>query len=159
MSSSFKGTFKPKNYKKYKGNPCNIIFRSGWEFSFMKFLDDNDSVLEWNSEEIVIAYRNPSSNTVRRYFPDFWMKTKAKDGKIEEFIVEVKPLHETIAPQKTEKKTHQRYLKEVVTYTTNMAKWKAAKIYCEKKNMKFVVVSKNKKEQFMLLETHQLGIE
>ena len=39
---SYKGYFKPKNPKKYKGDPTNIIYRSLWE----KKLDNTIMVVE-----------------------------------------------------------------------------------------------------------------
>ena len=51
---SYKGRFTPKNYKKYKGDPTKVVYRSMWELRFMKYCDKNDSILEWSSEEIVI---------------------------------------------------------------------------------------------------------
>ena len=54
---SYKGRFKPKHYKKYKGDPTKVIYRSMWELRFMKYCDKNPSILEWSSEEIIIPYR------------------------------------------------------------------------------------------------------
>ena len=45
------GYFKPKNPEKYKGDPHNIIYRSGWEFKFFSYCDTNPSVIEYVSEK------------------------------------------------------------------------------------------------------------
>jgi len=50
---SYKGKFRPKNPNKYKGNPSNIIYRSLLERRFMVYLDNNPSILKWQSEEII----------------------------------------------------------------------------------------------------------
>ena len=72
---SYKGRFKPKHYKKYKGDPTKIIYRSMWELRFMKYCDKTPNILEWSSEEVIIPYRG-LDRRVHRYFPDFWIKYK-----------------------------------------------------------------------------------
>ena len=88
---SYSGRFKPKNYKKYKGDPTKIFYRSLWERRFMVYCDGSASILEWGSEEVIIPYRSPLDNRVHRYFPDFYIKYKNKQGKIIREIIEVKP--------------------------------------------------------------------
>ena len=73
---SYKGKFRPKNRKKYKGNPSDIVYRSLWELKFMNYCDSNKSILKWSSEEIIIPYRCPTDNRIHRYFPDFYVKYK-----------------------------------------------------------------------------------
>jgi hypothetical protein len=51
--ATYKGFFKPKNPKKYRGDPTNIIYRSGWELKLMLYLDDHKEVVSWGSEEVV----------------------------------------------------------------------------------------------------------
>ena len=88
---SYSGRFKPKNYKKYKGDPTKIIYRSLWERRFMVYLDNNDKIIEWNSEEVIIPYRSPVDKRVHRYFPDFYIKYQNARGQIIREIIEVKP--------------------------------------------------------------------
>ena len=71
---SYKGIYKPSNPKKYKGDQSNIIYRSLWERKFMNYCDLNENILEWASEEFWIPYLDPTTNRVRRYFPDFFIK-------------------------------------------------------------------------------------
>ena len=40
-----KGKFKPKNPKKYNGNPSKIVYRSTWEAIFMNYFDQNDNII------------------------------------------------------------------------------------------------------------------
>ena len=68
---TYKGYFKPKNPKKYKGDPTNIIYRSSWECKLMIRLDEDPNVISWGSEEIIIPYRSPIDNKIHRYFVDF----------------------------------------------------------------------------------------
>ena len=43
----------------------------------MVFCDNNPSILQWGSEEIIIPYRAPDGK-LRRYFPDFYIKVREK---------------------------------------------------------------------------------
>jgi hypothetical protein len=97
--TSYKGRFSPKNPKKYKGDPTNIIWRSLWEKKVMQQLDDNPNVLEWSSEETIVLYFDPVQNKRRRYFPDFIVKIKRIDGTIHTMMLEVKPKSQTIEPK------------------------------------------------------------
>ena len=136
-----KGKFRPKNPKKYKGNCSNIIYRSSYEFKMMSFFDLNDDIIEWQSEEFCIKYKDPvDKSRIRNYFPDFWVKYK--DGRQE--VIEVKPYCQTIPPKKSEKKTirsEKRFLKEAYTFMKNQSKWTYAQDYCKKKGWEFKIVT------------------
>ena len=86
---SYKGIYRPSYPKKYKGDQRNIIYRSLWERKFMNYCDLNENILEWASEEFFIPYHDPTTNRVRRYFPDFFIKYKDKDGNIRRSVIEV----------------------------------------------------------------------
>ena len=137
---SYKGFFKPRNPSKYKGNPSNIIYRSSWELKLMMHLDQHPDVIYWASEEIAIPYRSPVDGKVHRYFPDFYVKKRNPQGIVESLLIEVKPAIQARAP-KVQKKATRRYIKEVMTYGINTAKWKAAQDYCEDRKWKFVVMT------------------
>lgn len=140
-TKTYKGRFTIKNPEKYRGDPTNIIYRSGWERTVMVFLDNNNSILEWSSEEVIIPYVSPWDNRVHRYFPDFWVKAKTNEG-VKEFILEVKPERETQQPKKP-KRVSKRFLKEVATWGVNKAKWVAARHWCERKGMEFQIITEN----------------
>ena len=123
---SYSGKFKPKNYKKYKGDPTKIFYRSLWERKFMVYCDNNDAVIEWGSEEIIIPYRSPIDKKVHRYFPDFYIKYVNSKGQAIREIIEVKPKSQTLPPKEQKRRT-QKFLREVATYAVNQAKWKAQK--------------------------------
>lgn len=137
---SYSGRFKPSNPGKYKGDPTNIIYRSLWERKFMVWCDNNENVLEWGSEEIVIPYISPVDSKIHRYFPDFYVRARTRDGRIQKYIIEVKPKSQCTAPKRGKKVT-KRYLTEVSTYAVNQAKWKAAKEYCDDRLMQFIVLT------------------
>lgn len=135
------GLFTPKNPSKYRGDPDKIVYRSSWELKLMRFLDDNTNVIEWASEEFFIPYVNPFDKKVHRYFPDFIVKVKERDGKIKTLILEVKPEQQTKEP--TRKRITRKYVTEVVTWGVNTAKWNAANEYCLDRGYEFRVVTEH----------------
>lgn len=137
-----KGRFKPKNYKKYKGDSTKVFYRSSWERNFMIYCDKSPAILEWNSEEIVIPYISPLDKRVHRYFPDFFIKYKSATGKIMREIIEVKPKRQTIPPKPQQRKT-KKYLNEITTYAVNEAKFKAADQYCKDRKYKFRILTED----------------
>ena len=137
---TYKGKYKVRNYKKYKGDPTGVVYRSLWERKFMKWCDGNPNILEWWSEELPIPYYDPVQKKWRRYFPDFWMKVKEKNGKVESYLVEVKPKRQVEGPKPQKRKT-KKYLREVFDYATNQAKWQAAQEYCNDRLWKFMLVT------------------
>jgi hypothetical protein len=139
---TYKGKFSPKNPAKYKGDPTNIIFRSLWERKLMVHLDENQAVIQWSSEEIVIPYRSPLDNRIHRYFPDFYVKAIDADGKIKEMLLEVKPKKETREPIKKKRITKQ-YITEVTTWGKNQAKWAAASDYCSDRGWEFKLITED----------------
>ena len=137
---SYKGKYYPSFPRKYKGDPTNIIYRSLWERKFMVYCDKNQNILEWASEEIAIPYRSPIDNRVHRYFPDFYMKVKETNGKIKNYVIEVKPAKQTKPPKKPKRQT-KGYIREAYEYARNQAKWKMAKEYCADRQWEFKVVT------------------
>ena len=137
---TYKGKYKVRNYKKYKGDPTGVVYRSLWERKFMKWCDGNPNILEWWSEELAIPYYDPVQKKWRRYFPDFWMKVQEKNGKVESYLVEVKPKRQVEGPKPQKRKT-KKYLREVFDYATNQAKWQAAQEYCNDRLWKFMLVT------------------
>jgi hypothetical protein len=139
---AYKGKFRPSNTKKYRGNPSNIIYRSLWERKFMVYCDLNENILEWGSEEIVIPYRSPLDSRVHRYFPDFYIKVREKNGSVQRYIIEIKPKRQCKEPKVQKEKT-KKYIYEVTEYAKNQAKWKAAEDYCEDRKWQFKVLTED----------------
>ena len=137
---AYKGKFQPRNPQKYLGDPTNIVYRSRWELVFMGWLDKHPGVLQWGSEELIIPYRSPIDNRIHRYFPDFIIKKKTPDGKIDTVIVEIKPKAQTVPPIVQTKAT-KRYINEVATWGINSSKWKAAENYCKDRGWKFEIIT------------------
>jgi hypothetical protein len=138
-----KGLFRPKNPLKYKGNPAQIVYRSGWELHFMRYLDHHKDVVQWGSEEVPVPYRSVIDGKRHTYYPDFFVKFRDKGGKEKSMLVEIKPAAQTKAPAKATKKTEKskKYIKEVVTYGTNVSKWKAAEEYCKDRGWEFQLMT------------------
>ena len=140
--NTYKGKYTPQNPKKYKGDPTNIIYRSLWERRFMKYLDENTSVLQWSSEEVIIPYKSPLDNRYHRYFPDFYVKAVDAKGQLKEMLIEIKPKKETKEPKKKKRITKQ-YITEVTTWGKNQAKWKAAEEYCADRGWEFKIMTED----------------
>ena len=107
-TQKYKGKYKPENPTKYMGDSTNIIYRSMWERRCMKYFDINPSVLQWASEEVVIPYYDSMTKKVRRYFHDFLIKVKDKNGQAKTNLIEVKPskdMRPTVGGKGTKKST------------------------------------------------------
>ena len=135
---SYKGWFRPKNPKKYNGDPSNIVYRSSWELRVMKYLDEHPGVIWWASEELPIPYKSPIDQKVHRYFPDFIAKIR-QTGKETTIVIEVKPFKQTQKP--TQKRRTKRFLEEAATYAINQEKWRAADLFCKEHGWQFKIIT------------------
>jgi hypothetical protein len=137
---AYSGKYKPQNPQKYIGDHNNIIYRSSWECKFMAYLDTAPHVVAWGSEEVVIPYKSPVDGKFHRYFTDFIVKSRTKDGKLKTMLIEIKPKKQTLPPEPQKRKTKQ-YINEVVTWGVNCAKWQAANEYCLDKGWEFKILT------------------
>jgi hypothetical protein len=101
--------------------------------------------VKWSSEEFCIPYWKPTDGQRHRYFPDFRIEVRSKDGTIKTMVIEIKPKAQTAAP--VLRRRTQKFLSEVATFATNQAKWDAAKQYCAERGWTFLVLD----------ETHLFG--
>lgn len=136
MSRYLQGFFRPKNPKKYKGDPTQIVYRSSWEFSLMRKLDSSPDIARWNSESIIIPYTSPVDGRYHRYFPDLWFEKVSG----EQFLIEIKPKQQCESP-KRKNQSEKTFLREVATYSVNQAKWESAERYCKKRGWTFQVLT------------------
>jgi hypothetical protein len=141
VSKTLKGKYRPKNPKKYKGDPGEIYYRSSWEKVFCEWCDGSEQIISWQSEEKRIRYYDPVRKKTRTYYPDFYIKYKRHDGIIVEEIIEVKPKKQVVGPPPNPKRKSKAWLTEVYTYATNQAKWKAATEWCEDRGMNFRIIT------------------
>lgn len=107
----------------------------------MLWADNHPDVVAWGNEEIVLQYISPVDHRPHRYFTDFVIKVRQKDGTLKNFLIEVKPYAQTQPPIK--RKRTNKYIEELATYAVNQAKWKAAREFCERKNATFMILTEN----------------
>ena len=136
----YQGKYRVSFPRKYKGDPKNVIYRSSWEYKFMKWCDITPTVSEWGSEEMYVWYRSPIDNRPHRYFPDFYIKVKETTGAIKKYIIEIKPKKQCMEPKVKKRKT-KGYIYEVYEYAKNQAKWKAAREFCKDRMWEFKVLT------------------
>ena len=133
------GKYRPINPQKYGGNPSNIVYRSSYELKFMQYCDLTESVISYQSEEFCVAYRSPIDDKVHRYFPDFFVKYKDKDGTIRNLVVEVKPAKDLKMPETNPKRRTKSWAYSVKMWVVNQAKWEACREYCKDRGWEFKV--------------------
>ena len=137
---AYKGRFTPTHPEKYKGNPHNIIYRSIWERNCMRTFDSSPNVLLWASEEMAIPYVSPVDQKVHKYYPDFLVKVLDRNREEKKYIIEIKPLKFTQPPKIPKRKT-QSYRNAVERYVINLAKWEAAKNWCDTHGYTFKIMT------------------
>lgn len=135
MSKFIQGVYKLQNPQKYvgKGQPR---YRSGWEWKFFQFCDNNDAVLEWASEAIAIKYRHPITGKITSYVPDVFMRYRTRNNKICTEIIEIKPAGQTTITERTRPADR-------VAAVINQAKWQAARAWCKNAGIVFRVITEN----------------
>lgn len=131
---------------KYLGDPTMIWWRSGWEYKLYFYLDNEPRVLKWNVEGITIPYEIEENGKWKtcRYHPDCYAEIQKHDGTISKTVIEIKPYNETIPPEQPKKETLkslENYEYRMKLFLRNLNKWKAAKIYCEKRGIEFFVMT------------------
>ena len=139
---AYSGKFTPKNPQKYIGDHKNIIYRSSWEAKVMDWLDKNPNIISWASEELTVPYISPVDSRWHRYFPDFIVKVKSRDGKLKTLMLEVKPKRQTMEPAPRKRITKQ-YINEVTTYGVNQAKWEYATEFCLDRGWEFQIITED----------------
>lgn len=143
-----KGRFVPKNPRKYIGNPTSIYFRSSWERAVCFWCDTSPQVEMWGSEEIIVPYLidEGGKKRVRKYYIDFVIRIKRRDGLFETFLIEVKPsnqISKPVVPLKEQAlgRLSKGTLLKVWTYHKNQIKWEAAIRYAKINGMIFQIWS------------------
>ncbi len=140
------GYFNPSFPEKYLGDCSEIIYRSSWELKFFQFCDNTESVISWGSESTPIKYWNPILKKESTYWIDCYMATKSSDNEITKWLIEVKPnkyLTPPDAPTRLTEKATLNYARHAKAYIINDAKFRAAKVYAQKNNMRFGIITEN----------------
>jgi hypothetical protein len=128
--------------KSYNESTNQVQFKSGLELSAIKYCDFNKHIVKFSLEPFSIQYLKPTTGKYHRYFIDLFLEFSTG----QKFIVEIKSKGETVPPQKPKRKTDKsimNYQKALQTYAINCAKWKAAKIWAEERNMKFIFLTED----------------
>ena len=137
------GKFKPKNPSKYDGDPCEIYYRSSYELKFMQYCDLTESILSYQSEEFFIPYISPIDGKYHKYFPDFFIKYKDKEGNTKKAVIEVKPKKDLKEPEKNPKRRTRSWAYQVKTWAVNQQKWSAAEKYCKERDWEFKIFTED----------------
>ena len=133
MSKYHQGKYTVKNTQKYAG-AGTPTFRSGWEYTFMEFCDNNPNVLAWASEPVKITYQHPITGKITAYIPDFIITYIDANGKKHAELIEIKPSSQS-RPELARKRGEQQQV------AINYAKWEAASQWAIKRGMRFRVLN------------------
>lgn len=138
------------------------VYRSGWEYFFMRWCDDSPAIVRWASEPVKIQYKNPVANMeycvkngldpqnpinwkVCNYYTDFWIELRTAEGYIRKIFIEIKPFSQTQPPKPINEsaslKDHKRYNREAETYLVNKSKWESATLEFQRRGAEFMVVT------------------
>ena len=109
----------------------------------MKYCDTTKSIIEWGSEELVIPYVSPWDGRYHRYFPDFYVKVRTKNGSVKKYIIEVKPKNQCTPPERNPKRRTGVWYNKVKTWGINKAKWKSATEFCLDHDMEFKILTED----------------
>lgn len=153
------GLYKPVNRGKLikENSQGGVFFRSGLEQKFMIYLDTNDRIISWGSENLSIPYQkteyNPNTRdletTTHTYYPDFYYELRRDDGSISKVVAEVKPSSETMEPKLPANPTAKQlknFEYSLKMWNKNQAKWAHMIEYCERKGFEFIIIT----EQLLL---------
>ena len=136
MSKWAQGIYTIKNPQKYVGN-SKPKYRSGWEFTFMQFCDNNDSIIQWASEPLRIPYRNPLTGKNTNYIPDFLIVYRNKYGNQIAEMIEIKPKKQSLIESKVAS------ARDKAVVAINHAKWAAAMAFCKQSGLTFRVITED----------------
>ena len=136
MSKFAQGKYQIQNPAKYVGNKTPT-YRSGWEHTFMAMCDNNPAVTQWASEAIHINYRNPFTNKMTIYVPDFFVVYVDATNRQHAEIWEIKPNKETTLEAAGNSKRAQ------AAAILNMCKWQACQAYCKANGLGFRIITEN----------------
>ena len=144
-SKFHQGYYKLENPDKYTGDPTKIIYRSSWEYKFCRYCDFTNEIVNWSSEPFGIKYMDPVNKKERTYHIDFFIRI-AKNGTMNNYLIEVKPKAKLYPPVLEAKQT----LKRLKDYNTAMeefiitkAKKEAAEAYAHAMGYKYMIVTED----------------
>ena len=123
------------NPQKYVGTKAPR-YRSSWEFTFMKFCDENDHILQWASESVSIPYRHPLTGKQTVYIPDFLITYQGSNGRTIGELIEIKPRKQSVIEGKMSERDR-------AIVAINYAKWDAATKWSRRNGLTFRVINED----------------
>ena len=135
MANYRQGAYTVKNTAKDVGRGTPR-YRSGWELTFMMFLDSNENVLQWASESISIPYRNPLTGKSSMYVPDFLVTYRGPNNTTKAELIEIKPKKQSLVESKMN-------ANERAIVAVNYAKWDSATKWAKKNGLTFRVINED----------------
>jgi hypothetical protein len=140
--------FIPKNREKYKGS-LPVKLKSRLERMLCTYLDTEPKVNSWSYESVQITYISPLDGAEHRYYPDFLCVITPPGDSSQPYtaLIEVKPNDHIPSPKNFGKANSRKdpsakaiVLKELIN---NQAKFAAAKLYCDARAWKFILMTES----------------
>jgi len=135
MPNFRQGIYTVRNPEKYVGRN-QPKYRSGWELTFMMFLDSNDNIVQWASESITIPYRNPITGKQSMYVPDFIVTYRGRDNTTRAELIEIKPKKQSLIESKMNDRDR-------AIVAVNYAKWDSATKWARRNGLTFRVITED----------------
>lgn len=135
MPNFRQGAYTVNNPGKYVGRNTPR-YRSGWELTFMMFLDSNDNIVQWASESISIPYRNPITGKQSMYVPDFFVTYRGRDNMTKAELIEIKPKKQSLIESKMSDRDR-------AIVAVNYSKWDAATKWARSNGLTFRVLTED----------------
>jgi len=135
MAKYSQSLYEVKNTEKYVGKKKPFM-RSSWETVFARLCDNNPAIVQWASEPFMIPYRNPFTGKNTIYVPDFMIVYMDKKMNKHGEVIEIKPKKETSMQ-------HAKSKRDQAAVILNMAKWKAATVWCKAQGLKFRIITED----------------
>jgi hypothetical protein len=135
MANFRQGVYTVRNTQKYVGKN-KPRYRSGWEMTFMMFLDSNDNIVNWASESISIPYRNPITGRQSMYVPDFFVTYRDRNNQTRAELIEIKPKKQSLIESKASDRDR-------AIVAVNYAKWDAATKWARRQGLTFRVINED----------------
>lgn len=135
MSKWAQGVYQVINSDKYVGTRLPR-FRSSWEHVFMRFLDENNNIMQWSSECVRIPYRHPLTGKMTTYVPDFLITYRTKNNTLKAELIEIKPSGQSAINEKMNPRDR-------AVVAINHCKWDAATKWARQNGLTFRVITES----------------
>lgn len=144
-----------KNPNKYMEKIAPPICKSSWEERIFLAMDVNPYIIRWGYEPFSIYYDSPKTKSKDIYKPDVYCECDNGKGGVDKWLIEIKPQKFSVLPKEPKPpkpnltpKQLARYNKKVARYNeqkfeviVNHAKWHAARKWCEKMKINWLVLT------------------